>query len=49
MAWLTQEPSGIFQIGFTFAGERFKRSLRTRDDGTAEAAMLRVEENMRWS
>lgn len=47
MAWLTQEPSGIFQIGFTFAGQRIKRSLRTCDEGTAEAAMLRVEENIR--
>lgn len=47
MAWLDCERSGIYQLGFSFGGERFKRSLRTRCERTAQAAMLRVEENIR--
>lgn len=47
MAWIDCERTGIFQIGFCFGGRRVKRSLRTRDQRVAEAAMHRVEENIR--
>lgn len=47
MAWLDCERTGIYQIGFSFGGRRFKRSLRTRDEPTAEATLHRVEENLR--
>ena len=47
MAWLDRERTGIYQIGFSFGGKRFKRSLRTRDEATAEATLHRVEENIR--
>ena len=47
MAFLDRERTGIFQLGFTYGGKRFKRSLRTRDEATAEAALHRVEENLR--
>jgi len=47
MAWLDCERTGIFQLGFTFGGRRFKRSLRTRDERVAEATLHRVEESIR--
>lgn len=47
MAWLDCERSGIFQIGFSFGGERFTRSLKTRSERDAHAAKVRVEENIR--
>lgn len=47
MAWIDCERTGIFQIGFCFGRRRVKRSLRTRDQRVAEAAMHRVEENIR--
>lgn len=47
MAWLDRGQTGIFQLGFQFGGRRFKRSLRTRDERTAEATLHRVEENIR--
>ena len=47
MAWLDCERTGIYQIGFSFGGTRFKRSLKTRDEPTARAAIHRVEENLR--
>ena len=47
MAWIDCERTGIYQIGFTFGGRRFKRSLKIRDERTAEATRHRVEENIR--
>ncbi len=47
MAWLDRENTGIFQLGFRFGGQRFKRSLGTRDEQVAEATRHRVEENIR--
>ena len=47
MAWLDCPKTGIYQVGFTFGGKRFKRSLGTRDEKTVEASACRVEENIR--
>lgn len=47
MAWLDRERSGIYHLGFNYGGRRFKRSLRTRDERSAEATLHRVEENIR--
>lgn len=48
MAWLDCETrTGIYQIGFTISGHRFKRSLRTRDEQAAESTLHRVEDNLR--
>ena len=47
MAWLEVAPSGQDQIVFRFGRRKFKKSLRTGNERDAEAACLRVEENIR--
>lgn len=44
MAWLDLPPSGVFQVGFRYAGRKWKRSLDTTNPQLAERARLRVEE-----
>lgn len=47
MAWLEQNPTGLYHIGFRYGGLKFKKSLRTRDARTANACVHRVDENIR--
>jgi hypothetical protein len=47
MAWLEQQPNGIFHVAFRYDGQRFKKSLRTRCDQSANARLHRVDENIR--
>lgn len=47
MASIQQDPSGTFHICFRFGKQRFKRSLETTDRRKADAAAVRVAENMR--
>lgn len=47
MAWLEIESSGVYHIGFRFGDRKFKRSLRTTDEREADAARVRIEENIR--
>ncbi len=46
MAWLEQKPNGRFHIAFRFAGQKFKKSLRTADPHAAQARLHRLEENI---
>lgn len=46
MASLQQDPSGNFHVVFRFVGTRFKRSLKTKQVQKAEAARIRLEENI---
>lgn len=46
MAWLEQTKSGVYHIAFRYDGQKFKRSLRTRDAHTANARLHRVDENI---
>ena len=47
MAWLERKANRQFHIGFRFAGQKFKKSLGTCERRTADARLLRVEENIR--
>lgn len=47
MASIQQDPSGNFHICFRYGKQRFKRSLETRDRRKADAAAVRVAENVR--
>jgi len=47
MAWLELAPSGVYQIGFRVGERKLKRSLRTDDRKEAEAALSRLDENIR--
>lgn len=47
MASLQQDPSGKFHVIFRFAGTRYKRSLKTAHRRQAQAACIRLEENVR--
>lgn len=47
MAWLDKDPSGFFHVCFRLGDRKFKRSLRTKSDRQANAACLRLEENVR--
>lgn len=46
MAWLEQKPNGRFHVAFRFAGQKFKKSLRTSDSHAAQARLHRLEENI---
>jgi integrase len=47
MAWLEQHPtSGRFRICFRWGGRKLKKTVRTTDQGQAEAALLRFQENL---
>jgi hypothetical protein len=47
MAWLDKDPSGFFHVCFRLGERKLKRSLRTKNDRQANAACLRLEENLR--
>jgi integrase len=47
MAWLDRDPSGNFHIGFRLGSRKFKRSLRTKNERSANASCARVEVNIR--
>src|SRR4051812_13918779 len=47
MAWIERAPSGVYQICFRLGEKRFSRSLTTDDEGEAESALGRVEDNLR--
>jgi integrase len=46
MAWLEQTKSGVYHIAFRYGGQKFKKSLRTRDAHTANARLHRIDENI---
>lgn len=47
VASIIQDPeSGVYYVRFRFAGQQFKRSLRTRLEGAAAAALSRIEETI---
>lgn len=46
VATLQQEPSGVFHILFCFGGRRFKRSLKTKSEGTAVHRKEEIEETI---
>ncbi|MGB7344854.1 tyrosine-type recombinase/integrase [Rubripirellula reticaptiva] len=47
MAWLQNDPSGNFHISFRFAGRKYKRSLKTKNETEAQTRLHRLEENIR--
>ncbi len=46
MAWKEDTKSGIYHAGFRFGGKAFKRSLKTSDEGKANAKLSRIEETI---
>ncbi len=44
MAWLQQNPSGHFYIGFCFAGRTFRRSLKTTERRKANSKKVRLKD-----
>ena len=46
MAWLEQTQSGVYHIAFRYGGQKFKKSLRTRDAHAANVRLHRVDENI---
>ncbi len=46
MPWLEQTQGGIYHIAFRYGGRKFKKSLRTREERTADARLRRVDENI---
>ena len=46
MAWLQQNPSGHFYIGFRFAGRTYRRSLKTTDRKQATSKKVRLEDTI---
>ncbi|MBI1310944.1 tyrosine-type recombinase/integrase [bacterium] len=46
MAWLTKR-GNVFHLGFRYSGRIFRTSLKTADRRTANAAVARVDENIR--
>ena len=47
MAWLQTDPSGNFHISFRFGGQKYKRSLKTKDPVDANARLHRIEDTIR--
>lgn len=47
MASLQMDPSGNWHIHFRFAGRRFKRSLKTKNEDEATGVCGRIEDNIR--
>jgi len=47
MAWLETPPSGNIHIGFRIGDEKFRRSLRTKNQREANSRHARIEENIR--
>ena len=46
MAWLTKR-GNVFHLGFRYSGRVFRTSLKTTDRRTANAAVSRIDENIR--
>ncbi|QDU52110.1 tyrosine-type recombinase/integrase [Gimesia panareensis] len=46
MAWLEKKNNGIYQISFRFAGQRYKKSLKTKVESKAESRKTRIEETI---
>jgi integrase len=47
MSFLEQRSSGQYHLVFRFGGRRFKRALKTAKSDRAEAARVRLDENLR--
>jgi len=47
MASLQKYPSGIYHVHFRFAGQRFKRSLKTRNHVEAKGRVARLRDTIR--
>jgi hypothetical protein len=47
MSFLEQRSSGQFHLVFCFGGQRFKKALKTTQTDVAEAARVRLDENLR--
>lgn len=47
MGSLQQDPSGNYHACFRFGGKRFKRSLKTNNEGEATSLLGRIEDNAR--
>ena len=46
MAWLAKSPSGNYHVSFRFVGEKFKKSLGTENERTAQGRLSRLEETI---
>lgn len=46
MAWLDKGDNGIYQVSFRFGGQRYKKSLKTKDEIKAVARKVRIEETI---
>ncbi len=47
MSFLEQRSSGQFHLAFRFGGQRFKKALKTTQEDVADAARVRLDENLR--
>lgn len=47
MSYLQQRSSSRYQLVFRFGGQRFKKALKTTQAAVAEAARVRLDENLR--
>jgi hypothetical protein len=47
MSFLEQRPSGQYHLVFRFGGRRFKKALKTTQTDVADAARVRLDENLR--
>jgi integrase len=47
MSFLEQRSSGQYHLVFRFGGQRFKKALKTNQTDVAEAACVRLDENLR--
>jgi len=47
MPWLELTSTGLYHVGFRYGGQKFKKTLRTRDARTAHSRLHRIEENIR--
>lgn len=46
MAWIQRDPSGNYHVGFRLGARKFKRSLKTKSEETAQHLTARLEENI---
>jgi hypothetical protein len=47
MSFLEQRTSGQYHLIFRFDGQRFKKALKTTQEDVANAARVRLDENLR--
>jgi hypothetical protein len=47
MSFLEQRSSGQYHLIFRFGGQRFKKALKTTQENVANAARVRLDENLR--